>query len=70
MSITALTRKIQNLRKLKIELKFHKNPDIYFAFYLISILKQGVQELQVFAFCVITANNKRTEPRLKRRCIG
>ena len=70
MSITALTRKIQNLSKLKIELKFHKNPDIYFAFYLISILKQGVQELQVFAFCVITANNKRTEPRLKRRCTG
>ena len=65
-----MTRKIQNLSKLKIELKFHKNPDIYFAFYLISILKQGVQELQVFAFCVITANNKRTEPRLKRRCTG
>ena len=65
-----MTRKIQNLSKLKIELKFHKSPDIYFAFYLISILKQGVQELQVFAFCVITANNKRTEPRLKRRCTG
>ena len=65
-----MTRKIQNLRKLKIELKFHENPDIYFAFYLISILKQGVQELQVFAFCVITVNDKRTEPRLIRKCTG
>ena len=29
--------------------------------------KQGVQELQEFAFCVETVNDKHTEPRFKRK---
>ena len=33
-------------------------------------IKHGVQGLQVFAFCVVTANDKHTEPRLKRKRRG
>ena len=33
---------------------------------LIYVLKQGVQGLQAFAFCVVTINNKYMEPRFKR----
>ena len=64
--MTAMTRKIRNL-SMQIRQKF---TDIYFAFNLISILKQGVQELKAFAFCVITVNDKRTEPRFKRKRAG
>ena len=41
-------------------------------FYLIHLLyirstqrQQGVQELQVFAFCVVSVNNEHTKPRFK-----
>ena len=32
--------------------------------------KQGVQELQVFAFCVVAGNDKHTRPRFKRKSGG
>ena len=35
-----------------------------------NLSKQGVQELKAFAFCVITVNDKRTEPRFKRKRAG
>ena len=37
---------------------------------LIYILKQGVQGLQAFAFCVVTINDKYMEPRFKRKRTG
>ena len=33
-------------------------------------LKQGVQGLQAFAFCVVTVNYKYTEPKFKRKRRG
>ena len=32
--------------------------------------EQGVQGLQAFAFCVVTVNEKHTEPRFKRERAG
>ena len=29
---------------------------------------QGVQGLQVFAFCVVTVNDEHTKPKLTRKC--
>ena len=35
-----------------------------------NILKQGVQGLQAFAFCVINVNDEHTKPRFRRKCRG
>ena len=40
----------------------------FFVKYDLKLLKK--QELQAFAFCVITINDKHTEARFKKKCRG